>query len=416
MLRGRNSQALRGFLGLIVAGLAIASAPAGADAAFPGMNGRIAYEGGSSASAIFSMNPDGTGKQDLTGPPLVTLRGTAAGGYEPSYSADGKRIVFELVRQGARPDVAVMNADGTGQKDLTPNTGTDDEEQPSFSPDGSKIAYTRAPDGGTQAIYVMNADGSSPTDLTSSLPITFPGSPEYSPDGSKIAFDATSGTDRDIYVMNANGTGLTNITSAVADNSRFASWSPDGSRIAFRHVDATNRSDIYVIGSSGGATTNLTSALVGTEVSSPVFSPDGTRIAYGRVEGTDADIFTMGSADGLGQTNLTTDVTGSTGRPSWGPVVVDTDAPAVTISKGPGKRTSKRIARLEFSAEEAGITFQCKLSGKGVKRGPRKFKACTSPKVYRRLKPGKKKFQVRATDGAGNVGIAKLAWKIKAGS
>jgi hypothetical protein len=60
-----------------------------------------------------------------------------------------------------------MNADGTGQTDLTNSPANDND--PSWSPDGTKIAFTtdRGPTGDNE-IFVMNADGSGQTDLTNS--------------------------------------------------------------------------------------------------------------------------------------------------------------------------------------------------------------------------------------------------------
>lgn len=411
----------RGHIGPISALLVTAALilPAAAGAAFPGANGRIAFDGDAPAGAesnVYSMNPDGTGKVNLTATGLSSQqRGTATGNYDPAFSADGERIVYERVEPGVfRPDIWVMSADGSGKTNLTQNTVNDRETDPSFSPDGSKIVYVREPDSGTQAIYVMNANGSAPTDLTSSLPITSPGAPEFSPDGTKIAFDASSGVESEIYVMNANGSGLTNVTAAVAGNSSSPSFSPDGSRIAFAHSDGMGRTDVFVIGAGGGATTNLTGTLpAGTQSDNPAFSPDGSRIAYRRTDtGVESEIFTMGSSDGLGQTNLTTDQPAFSSRPNWGPV--DADAPIVTIGKKPKKKTGKRTAKFTFIADEAGVSFECKLSGKGVAKRFRKFKDCGSPRTYRRLKAGKKKFQVRAIDPAGNVGKqATFTWKIK---
>lgn len=380
------------------------------EASFPGANGRIAYTSGDSVAGIVSVNPDGSGKLDLTG---ARLRGSATGSYDPAYSADGERITFEKVEPGIfRPDVFVMNADGSAQTNLTRDTTTDRESDPSFSPDGSQIAYVREPDGGNRSIVVMSSSGSAPTDLTSTLPITFPSNPEFSPDGTRIAFDASSGPDQDVYVMNANGTGLTNITVAVAGASSAPSWSPDGTRIAFEHSDIA-RSDIFLIGSSGGATTNLTSTLAAdANPSSPAFSPDGSRIAYSRKDGADADIYVMTSADGLGQTNLTTDDPSYNGQPNWGPA--DVSAPQVTIGKGPKRKTSKRTAKLAFSADEPGVTFRCSLDGKGVRAGLARFQDCSSPRTYRRLRPGRKTFRVRGIDPAGNVSDqAKLKWKVR---
>jgi hypothetical protein len=70
----------------------------------------------------------------------------------------------------------------------------------------------------------------------------------------------------------------------------------------------------------------------------------------------------------------------------------DKTAPETTILK---KQVKGRTVKFRFVSSEAGSTFQCKLDG-------RKFKPCLSPKTYRRLKPGKHVFEVRAIDAAGN--------------
>ena len=54
-----------------------------------------------------------------------------------------------------------MNADGSGQQNLTRNVGRD--ASPAWSPDGEKIAFVRTATRGNSTrarIYVMNADGS----------------------------------------------------------------------------------------------------------------------------------------------------------------------------------------------------------------------------------------------------------------
>ena len=75
----------------------------------------------------------------------------------------------------------------------------------------------------------------------------------------------------------------------------------------------------------------------------------------------------------------------------------DTTAPTVKITKAPKAKSTSTTAKFKFKANEAGAKFECKLD-------KAKFKKCRSPKTYKKLKPGKHVFKVRATDKAGNVG------------
>lgn len=78
------------------------------------------------------------------------------------------------------------------------------------------------------------------------------------------------------------------------------------------------------------------------------------------------------------------------------PTPPDTTKPKLTIKKAPKAKSTSTTAKFKFTSDEAGSSFQCKLD-KG------KFKKCASPKTYKKLKPGKHTFKVKATDQAGNV-------------
>lgn len=93
----------------------------------------------------------------------------------------------------------------------------------------------------------------------------------------------------------------------------------------------------------------------------------------------------------------------------------DTDPPQTSITKKPKKKAKKPVTTFRFKSDEAGSRFQCKLTGKGVKKKLKKYRPCNSrKKIYRKLKNGKKQFLVRATDAAGNVDPtpAKYKWKV----
>ncbi len=80
--------------------------------------------------------------------------------------------------------------------------------------------------------------------------------------------------------------------------------------------------------------------------------------------------------------------------------VEDSTPPETTISTSPRARRASSAAgtraRFAFTANEPTLRFECSLD-----RGH--FGPCSSPKVYRKLKPGRHRFEARAVDLAGNV-------------
>jgi TolB protein len=107
---------------------------------------------------IYVIDADGAGK-----PTRLTNNNEEE--RAPSWSADGKRIVFCCRKGGPDLEICVMNADGTGQVQLTDNTIGD--LTPSWSPDGKKIVFHRRVGGqGQFQLFMMNADGSGEKQLT----------------------------------------------------------------------------------------------------------------------------------------------------------------------------------------------------------------------------------------------------------
>ncbi len=91
-----------------------------------------------------------------------------------------------------------------------------------------------------------------------------------------------------------------------------------------------------------------------------------------------------------------TDVAGNVEAASSRTFTYDTTAPQTTIDANPANPTASDDADFDFSANEAGATFECRLDGGAW--GP-----CSSPHSYATLADGSHVFDVRATDVAGNV-------------
>jgi hypothetical protein len=85
-----------------------------------------------------------------------------------------------------------------------------------------------------------------------------------------------------------------------------------------------------------------------------------------------------------------------TPSPSAVPTPTPDTKPPITSLRKAQVNHKLRKATFSFASGEPGSSFRCKLDNK-------KFEPCTSPKTYKKLKPGPHTFRVKARDRAGNV-------------
>jgi len=311
-------------LALSIVGMATFS-PA-ADAAFPGANGPIAYsltEG--STTDVFTIQPDGTGKAQVTNGP------TGFNNHDAAFSNGSEKIVYARQNRDLGPGngrIHVVNADGTGDVTLTPDNEWDD--QPSFSPDGSKIIFVKHGDGLAQ-IYSMNADGSNQTLLVDDCCTAYP---VYSPDGTKIAYYSLD----QLVIADADGSDPLSLAFFPAFESGRPSFSPDGLRIAYPNVETPDDPEspgtgILSVPAAGGTRVLEVSKTQTEGPTSPSYSPDGASLAYSFLfaEGPVANPPYTPAGHGIniseltsGQTNLIEEIGNDFTDVDWGTVPTPT--------------------------------------------------------------------------------------------
>jgi hypothetical protein len=306
--------------GMLVAVLAFVDA---ARAAFPGQNGKLAFQECPFRCGITTIDETGTTQVTVGGvfgpPGTQVIQNDSL----PRWSADGQWIAFQRnLRPATSPfstnTLSVMRHDGTQLRSVyeLPDGAV---TSLTWSPDGEQIAFTRT---GAVGIWIVDAEG--PPDLHVLYPTSqaaFDANPstyifarevEWSPAGDMIAFSYAKGeTTKGIGLLPPDADShldLVPVTTlpwakpggGCCNRSEHGepTWSPNGARIAFNHseLDATinegtsrpetidpDGTDLAPVidfpqGDSGAA----------AFVTEPAWSPDGQWLVWKLVEGTTA--------------------------------------------------------------------------------------------------------------------------------
>ena len=242
---------------------------------------------------------------------------------DPRISPDGSRIVyvrrgFDIMTDGSRTALWMINSDGTDHRALT--DGTNGVGSPRWSPDGNRLLYVKSEDGSAQ-VFLRWMDSGQTAELTNVT--ESPGSITWSPDGDWIAMtmfvpestppfakmppkpDGAEWTTppivinklryrsdgrgyledgyTHIFVMPAEGGTPRQLTSGPYNHGGGLSWSPDSRSIVFSanrgdpDFDVRN-SEVFEISVATGELTQLTDRF-GPD-GNAVLSPDGSLIAY----------------------------------------------------------------------------------------------------------------------------------------
>jgi TolB protein len=161
--------------------------------------------------------------------------------YQPMMHPDGTKVVFwgkESKDLNVKKfNIWVCNIDNTNCRQLT---GDDESEGPSWSLDGKHIVYTRWIGKGMGKVWIMDADGSNKRALT-----TGPGEdarPFMSPDGRTVVFASNRSGRFYLYRTDINGAEPIQITFSDTQKDFRPAFSWDGRSLAFyRHVPGASR-------------------------------------------------------------------------------------------------------------------------------------------------------------------------------
>jgi Tol biopolymer transport system component len=235
------------------------------------------------------------------------LRGPAGRIWNPSWSPDGKRVVY--AKPMAQPGVEsapIAKIAGWNKEFEYYRTG----DLIASSPDGRKFAIAK-----NHLLIITEFDGSNPKTIFEDKSATIT-SPVWSPDGKFIAFATGRFFARNpirptqLAIIRPDGSDHRILTQGE-NSSGFPSFSPDSQRLAYR-----------VLGSEQGLRIlSLDSGLV-TKLSTqwdnfPAWSPRGDRIVFTGLRTGDFEIYSI-EADGSDLRQLTHDH-GNDGHPVWSP-------------------------------------------------------------------------------------------------
>lgn len=263
-------------------------------------------------SEIYLMDADGSGQRNVTA--------NEAPDSEPSWSPDGSLLAFTSYRSGPA-NLFLMNTDDSDVEQLTDSPAVEGGAR--WSRDGSRIAFYSYRDQSAGLMWVMDAEGSDPEPvLREQLPSPqtrcsggFPGS--WFPDGQRLLFRGSEGEPtRALQVCSTavDGSDTQVILSEPNVKSIFPSISPDASKIAFT-TDRDGNPEIYVMNVDGTALRRLTDNPALDEY--PTWSPDGQWIAFHSNREGHLDIYIV-RPDGSELRQLT-DNPGNDMEPSWSP-------------------------------------------------------------------------------------------------
>ena len=227
-------------------------------------DGRLVYATGPFGNQdSWIMNADGTGNRQLTNDPGLD--------GDPDVSPDGRHVVFVSARSG-RQNVWRMDLDGGGLKQLT-DGGRD--INPQFSPDGHWVIYASL---ATSELRKVPADGGESVRLTD-RPVPWPA---VSPADGSVAglFRSDENSPWRLAVFPPEGGAPVRVFDLARGINADMHWTPDGRAIVYL-MERARSSSLWSQAVDGGAPKQLAD-FSPEQVFSFAISRDGRTLAFSR--------------------------------------------------------------------------------------------------------------------------------------
>ena len=162
------------------------------------------------------MRADGTGARRL----VVTRnhRGFQDAQFSPTWSPDGRRVLFSMTVAEGNPELFVVGVNGRGLKRLTFPRGSaevfGDDTMPEWSPDDGTVLFVSNRERRSSDLWAMNADGSRQRPVVRRAYDDW--HPRLSRDGVKLAFTQLLPNGRHwVWVMSADGSAPRRVTAGA---------------------------------------------------------------------------------------------------------------------------------------------------------------------------------------------------------
>jgi Tol biopolymer transport system component len=234
-------------------------------------DGRVIYRSQASGKQnLWAMNADGTGQKQLTT--------DAAPNLSLSVSPDGRYIVFSSFRAG-KSNLWRVESDGGNLVQLTNGAG---EAYPRITPDGLSVIYQQGVGEVVSHLWKIPIDGGTPIQITKTHSIF----PSLSPDGKLVSYfymDRTRSTKGSwsIGVASVNDGSVVRIFNMPEHIiGRVVRWTPDNSALVYAK-DNGNIGNLWKQSLDGGAPVQITH-FDKESIKDFAWSQDGKSLAFTR--------------------------------------------------------------------------------------------------------------------------------------